>query len=131
MYLHFFIFCFQQKWNSIYEYHDRRVFLGYGSNKIFQKKNYSKSFLTKSADQVVAERASVLTRVRLCFMYVHKESSMAKCNKVNQYLNNFWWVLKLVMAFRMFQNTLLFVQTISFDFISSIVSYYNWVSHLV
>ena len=72
-----------------YVYHDRRVFLGYGSNKMFQKIFYSKSFFTKSADQVVAVRASVLTRVRLCFMYVHKGSSMAKCNKVNQYLNKF------------------------------------------
>ena len=62
----------------VYVYHDRLVFLDYGSNNFFQKRFYSKSFFTKSADQVVVVRASVLTRVRLCFMYVHKGSSMAK-----------------------------------------------------
>ena len=29
--------------------------------------------------------------------------SMSKCRKLNQYLNNFWWIQKLLMAFT--QNT--------------------------
>ena len=55
------------------------------ATKIF-KKYFTPSFFSKLPDQGVFMRASVLTRGRLCFMYVHKGSSMAKCNKVNQYM---------------------------------------------
>ena len=141
MYLHFWCIVFNRNETVyMYIYHDGRVFLGYDSNKNFQKRLYSKSFFTKSPDHVVAARASVLMRVRLCFMYLHKGSSMAKCNKINQYMNKFWLVLKLVMLSECSQgyllrspwviiafdlNTFLFVQTISFDLIRKTVSYYK------
>ena len=56
---------------------------------------------------------------------------MAKGHKVNLYLNKFWLILKLFMAFRMFQafdlKKLVFVQTISYGLKSKVVSYYKWV----
>ena len=77
-------------------------------------------------------RVSTLFKLHFLFrklaLRVCAGSSMSKCNKVNQYLNKFWWIMKLVMAISFDLSTLIFLSKLWDDFDKSnekILNNYN------
>ena len=65
-------------------------------------------------------QVDMVLKVFIILGFYFPGSSMAKCHKVNQYFNKFWWMSKFIMAFIMFPrliifgwNPLVFVQTMS------------------